>query len=90
MKKTKRYILVDKTPVEEPDLDKWEQWHAQADCLVQVTDIPVTDENRFLFKVTDPNCVINVTTIFLGIDHALHDVLKAYGRLKATFAKMGR
>lgn len=73
MKKSKRYILVDKTPVEEPDWAKWEQWYAQADRLVQVTDIPITDENRFLFKIADPDCVIKVTTIFLGIDHALLD-----------------
>jgi hypothetical protein len=72
MKKVKRYTLDGKTPVEESELKKWEQWYAQADRIVQSTDIPITQSNRFKFKITDPDCVINVTTIFLGIDHSLH------------------
>lgn len=72
MNKPRRFILVDKQPVEEPDLQQWEQWYAQADRVVQSTDIAITDANRFLFKISNPDCVINVTTLFLGIDHALH------------------
>jgi len=72
MKKPKRYILDNKIAIEEPDLDKWEHWYAQADRLVQSTDIPINDENRFIFKVTEPDCVINVSTVFLGIDHSLY------------------
>ncbi|MCW8928756.1 MAG: hypothetical protein OQL19_00785 [Gammaproteobacteria bacterium] len=73
MKKNKRYILIDKKPIEEPDLNKWKEWYTYSNRVIKSTDIPITDENRFIFKVTDSNCVINVKTIFLGIDHALLD-----------------
>ncbi|WP_198264834.1 hypothetical protein [sulfur-oxidizing endosymbiont of Gigantopelta aegis] len=69
--KTKRYTLINKTPIEESDLEKWKFWYAKSDRLVQSTDIPMSDENRFLFKISDPNCIINVSTVFLGVDHSL-------------------
>ncbi len=72
MIKAKRYILVGRKAVEEPDLSRWEGWFSHANRIVKSIDIPVTEENRFLFKITVPHCVINVSTVFLGIDHALY------------------
>jgi hypothetical protein len=69
--KSKCYTLINKIPVEESDLDEWKCWYAQADRVVQSTDIPMSHENRFLFKIADPNCIINVSTVILAVDHAL-------------------
>lgn len=48
------YILDGKTPVLEPDIMKWAQWHSTANRHVR---------NDFL-----PND-IHVSTVFLGLDH---------------------
>lgn len=72
MTKVKRYILDGTNPVEEPDLKKWELWYAQANRVIRHTDIPVTNDNRFMLKILEPDCIVKVTTLFLGIDHALN------------------
>ena len=71
MKKIKRYVLEGTTPIQEPSLEKWRQWYATADRTVQHTEIPVTEQNRFRFKISEVDCTIKVTTVFLGVDHAL-------------------
>lgn len=49
------YILEGKTPVEEPDVLKWASWMAEGDRHVNYTELP----NE-----------VNVSTVFLGIDHS--------------------
>ena len=48
-----RYILKGKYPVPEPDLLKWGKWFEKADRKVKQTNIGD----------------VNVSTIFLGLDH---------------------
>lgn len=48
-----KYILVDKQPVEEPDVLKWGEWFETADRRVAETDVDG----------------VRVSTVFLGIDH---------------------
>jgi len=49
------YILDGKTPVIEPDLIKWAQWHGKADRHVDKTELPTGEL---------------ISTVFLGTNHA--------------------
>lgn len=51
----KNYILVDKVPVEEPDVIKWAQWYEKTDRRVYFTILPTGE---------------NISTVFLGLDHS--------------------
>lgn len=51
------YVLDGKTPVPEPDLDKWGNWYQTANRHVQKDDLGS----------------VWVSTVFLGLDHGWHD-----------------
>jgi hypothetical protein len=53
-----RYILLDKTPVPEPSLSRWGMW------------MEIADRRVALSKFGD----VEVSTVFLGIDHNFWDV----------------
>ena len=49
-----QYILDGKTPVLEPDMQRWAEWYERADRVVAVTG----------------NHGLRVSTVFLGLDHS--------------------
>ena len=67
---TDRYILVDKTPVPEPDLDAWGAWF----------ESPST--NRVVEQTELFGGLVMVSTVFLGLNHSFgngcHSCLKRW------------
>jgi len=57
------YIEVDGKPVPEPDTMKWGRWMGKADRIVAKTDIEAD---------------IDVSTVFLGLDHGFDDTVLLY------------
>lgn len=59
----KWYILDGRTPVEEPDVAKWNEWFTTANRTVRKDKATVTLGG-------DPIGLVEVSTVFLGLDHA--------------------
>lgn len=58
-----KYILVDREPVPEPDMEKWGAWFQNANRIVRKDTAKVSLDGK-------PIGNIEVSTVFLGIDHA--------------------
>jgi len=60
------YILEGHTPVQEPDLMKWERWFETAERRVALTEKNGIRLLHYLSKRFEP---VRISTVFLGINH---------------------